>query len=244
MKDGSALQQWKSDQYALNKLYVHDFKNPLSVVMANLSYFEAILDPADEDARAALDDSMMALHQLLHMYENFLRISQMEAGDMPPRSAVSVAQLVQAALERLQRVNAWPDAEILLCGDVPDATCEWPIDCVRVALDNMLFTALQHARSPKKVHFSVAIDDAARHVVFACEDNGIPIAAAHCDVSFERTFQPQAKHLAHARYGRAMAMYAIGLAAQACGGTARAETSARQWPRIALVLPLSLPSSP
>ena len=60
-------------------------------------------------------------------------------------------------------------------------------------------------------------------VEFVVTDTGVVIDPRFYADSFSREFQMNAKSNEHARYGRALAMYAIGLSSQVMGGDVRIE---------------------
>ncbi len=86
------------------RLYVHDFKNPLSAISANLSWLEAVID--DGELRSAVTDSALAVKQLLHMYNNLLQLARIEAGESSPAEAVSLDDFVRGGGGRLPRPAA------------------------------------------------------------------------------------------------------------------------------------------
>jgi len=216
MSDSASVTEWIAQQGAINKLYAHDFKNPISAISANISYLEAVLNDVDEDVRSAIDDSAVAMRMLLHMVENFLQISRLEAGEQSPRAAVPLDRLLNDAVTRCRRLNPVNEPTVTLEGPVPDVSCEWPTVTINLALDNMILTALHHTSASGSVRLRAAVTST--EAIITCSDDGYPVAAEFVDKAFDREFQAQAKSLSNARYGRAMAMYAVGLCAKALGG--------------------------
>ena len=92
-------------QSAINKLYVHDFKNPISAISANLSYLEAVIE--DEAALEAISDSNLAMKSLLHMFDNFLNISRIEAGELISPEENPLCEFIESSVERCRGYFAY-----------------------------------------------------------------------------------------------------------------------------------------
>ncbi|MBN2528125.1 MAG: HAMP domain-containing histidine kinase [Deltaproteobacteria bacterium] len=228
------LEKWIHAQTAISKLYVHDFKNPVSAISANLSYLEAVLDNVDEDVVCAVQDSSVALKMLLHMLDNFLNISRLESNEQIEAVPAPLERFVEDSLSRIRKMFTSPEPMLVLSGKIPSQMCNWPIVYARLAVENLILQALHNTPASGKVVLSIRLAD--EMVIFDVADNGVQIAPEFYDISFQREFQTVAKSKEHARYGRALAMYAVGLSAKALGGDVRVEKAAEQQ-RIVLRIP-------
>jgi two-component system, OmpR family, sensor histidine kinase BaeS len=215
------LQKWIDEQTGLTKLYVHDFKNPVSAISANLSYLEAVLPDAEEDVLGAVQDSSVAMRMLLHMLDNFLQISRLESRELSESVPVPLDRFMDETISRLRKMFTSPEPRLTVQGKVPEKMCSWPAAYARLAVENLLLQALHNTPASGSVAYHVALEDGM--VVFTVTDTGVAIAPEYYDVTFTRDFQHVAKSNEHARYGRAMAMYAVGLAAEVLGGSVRVE---------------------
>jgi signal transduction histidine kinase len=215
------LQKWIEEQTGLTKLYVHDFKNPVSAISANLSYLEAVLTDAEEDVLGAVQDSSVAMRMLLHMLDNFLNISRLESRESVESVPVPLRRFMDETMNRIRRMFTSPEPKLTVQEQVPDEMCSWPATYVRIAVENLLLQSLHNTPASGAVAYRVALDN--DMVVFTVTDTGVTIAPEYYDVTFTREFQHVAKSNEHARYGRAMAMYAVGLAAEVLGGSVKVE---------------------
>ena len=231
------LEKWIHTQTALSKLYVHDLKNPVSAISANLSYLEAVLDDVDEDVICAVQDSSIALKMLLHMLDNYLNISRLEAHERIESVPVPLERFVSDALIKIRRMFTSPEPMLVLGGDMPSDTCNWPVAYARLAVENLILQALHNTPASGKVVLTIRIVD--EMVEFMVSDTGVQIAPEFYDKAFLRDFQAEAKSHEHARYGRALAMYAVGLSARGLGGDVRVEKVNEQQ-RFVLRIPLEV----
>ena len=218
---GNDLEKWMKMQTSLAKLYVHDFKNPVSAISANLSYLEAVLHEAEEDVIGAVQDSTVALKMLLHMLDNYLNISRLEAREPIESVPVPLDRFIDEVLNKLRKMFTSPEPMLTLSGQVPPEMCFWPIPYARIAVENLILQALHNTPASGSVTFSTRLNE--RMVEFIVADNGVKISPDFYDVSFTRDFQTIAKSNEHARYGRALAMYGIGLASETLGGSIHIE---------------------
>lgn len=211
------LKKWIDSQALLNKLYVHDFKNPVSAVAANMSYLEAVIDDADEDLKGAVTDSNVAVRMLLHMIDNFLNISRLEMGEKLEPVAVPLNKFIIESIDKCESLFAVMEPSVTMKTLIPDTMCYWPPVYAKVAFENLLLSCIHNTPSSGKVMLGVAV--VGESVVIKIEDNGVQIREDYFDKTFQREFQMVAKTDENARYGRAMAMYAVELAASYLGGS-------------------------
>ncbi len=94
------LAHWISVQCKLNRLFVHDLKNPISALSANLNYLETVPLEESEDVREALTDSVLAASMLLKLVENFDLIALLESGEQFPKSRINAADFIRSAAVR------------------------------------------------------------------------------------------------------------------------------------------------
>ncbi|MBN2717741.1 MAG: HAMP domain-containing histidine kinase [Deltaproteobacteria bacterium] len=216
------LEKWVNVQTGLAKLYVHDFKNPISAISANLSYLEAVLHEADEDVVGAVHDSTVALKMLLHMVDNYLNISRLESREPIESVPLPLDRFIEEAMNRIGKMFTSPEPLLAVTGQIPSEMCFWPVAYARLAVENLLLQALHNTPASGRVMFSVGVD--AGVVEFVVMDSGVVIDPGFYAHTFSREFQMEAKSHEHARYGRALAMYAIGLSSEVMGGSVRVES--------------------
>ena len=197
------------------RLYVHDFKNPLSAISANLSWLEAVID--DGELRSAVTDSALAVKQLLHMYNNLLQLARIEAGESSPAEAVSLDDFVRGAVAACRALQLSSTTIIETEGSLPSVHCHWPADYAGLALENLLLACAANTPGDGRVTVRAAVDGGT--AVITVRDTGVPIADEFVSCCFDAAFQGIAKSENRARYARAMGMYAVKAASAALGGS-------------------------
>ena len=81
----NALEDWINGNSSSVKLFTHDFRNPISAIITNLSYIKTVLEDADEDTREAIEDSIQAVNSLLAMIGNGASRVKVAASDVAAR---------------------------------------------------------------------------------------------------------------------------------------------------------------
>jgi signal transduction histidine kinase len=200
---------------AVARLYIHDFKNPLSAISANLSWLEAVID--DGELRSAVTDSALAVKQLLHMYNNFLQLARIEAAEMSPPEAVSLDDFIHRAVAACRALHLGSPTTIEAEGPLPSVDCHWPPDYAGLALENLLLACAANTPGEGRVTVRGAVDGGT--AVITVRDTGVPIADEFVSCCFDAAFQSTAKSENRARYARAMGMTAVKAAAAALGGS-------------------------
>jgi len=114
--------------------------------------------------------------------------------------------------------------------------CYWPIAYAKLAVENLVLSSLYNTPSKGKVTLKVRVED--KTAVFITEDNGVVINPEYFKQSFDKDFQIIAKSDDHARYGRALAMYAVQSSAKYMGGSVTVLESDKDISRFELRLPL------
>lgn len=235
------LKKWIDVQTGLSKLYVHDFKNPISAIAANLSYLEAVLEDVDEDVRGAVADSSLAVRMLLHMLDNFLTISRLESRELLESSPVPLDRFMDESLQKIRQMFTTQEPLLVMSTPAPVEMCFWPMSYARLAVDNLILQSMYNTSASGKVQVGAAVDG--RMITVTVTDNGVAIAPEFAPRSFDRDFQMDAKSNEHARYGRALAMYAVGLAAKELGGSIKTERI-NQYQTFELRLPMEIELNP
>ncbi|MBN2804307.1 MAG: HAMP domain-containing histidine kinase [Deltaproteobacteria bacterium] len=227
--------KWITQQSDITKMYVHDFKNPASAISANLSFLEAVVE--DEDALEAITDSAIAIKSMMRMFDNFLNISKLESGESCPLEKVDVTDFINASVNNVRKMYAMMEPALEVNLNFTDVQASWPVSYAAMAIENLCLVSLQNTSSSGIVELGASIHNNNIHITI--RDNGIPIASEYLEKSFDRTFQTVAKTDKHARYGRAMAMYAIKLVAQYMNGSVKALPSEKNTQTIVLILPVN-----
>ncbi len=217
-KPDSALKDWIAGHSNSVKMFTHDFRNPISAIITNLSYMKTVLRDADEDTREAIEDSVQAANSLIALIGNFTQIGRLEAGEHSDLGSVKLDEFVANSVERCRRLLSASSPPIEIEDGIVPHICEWEIPYAELALDNLIITACRYSPTGGIVKVSAGVEG--NNVVFVVRDQGAPIAKEHRDHIFTKSHQSQSKSDPGSRYGRALGLYAVGLAANFLRGHA------------------------
>ena len=113
-----ALEKWRLTQCQLSRLFVHDLKNPISALAANLNFLETTHLEESEDIRGAVTDSILAANMLVRLADNFDMIALLECGEDTPYSHINMADFVRSAVRRNTNIAASGGIELITFGDL------------------------------------------------------------------------------------------------------------------------------
>lgn len=217
-KPDSALKDWIADYSNSVKMFAHDFRNPISAIITNLSYVKSVLQDADNDTLEAVEDSVQATNSLLAMIGNFMQIGRLEAGEHLDLGFVKLDEFVARSVERCRLLFSASSPLIEIEDGIVPHVCEWEIPYAELALDNLIITASRYSPTGGTVKVNAGVEG--NNVLFVVRDQGAPITKEHQDHIFTKSHQSQSKSDVGSRYGRALGLYAVGLAANFLRGRA------------------------
>lgn len=205
----------------LTHMVVHDFRNPLSVVLVSADLIdeacrEAGLDKASDLAR----DVVMAAMRLRGFCDDLLDVARLEGGATAPRPGVirldDVARQVAHAVKRLADAH-----KVAVRLDVPErlqarADREW----IYRVLQNLVDNALKHA--PPGTDVTIRARESGKHATVEVVDQG-PGIPEH---QRERVFEKFAQLPGQPRRGSGLGLTFCRLAVEAHGGTIEARNAA------------------
>jgi len=210
------LTLWRLTQCKLNRLFVHDLKNPISALSANLNFLESVPLEETEDVRGALTDSILAANMLLKLVENFDLIALLESDETFPLSHVNMADFIRAAVNRNKALSASAGVRLVIREPLPTVAQTWQNRYAELVVDNLIMSAVRH--SPHGADVVVSLEENGDELVIGITDQGQPIAAEYRGGLFSRESQVEAKKNPGCRYGRGLGLYAVGLGAEVLGG--------------------------
>ncbi|GAC1535705.1 MAG: hypothetical protein NVS2B9_01110 [Myxococcales bacterium] len=204
----------------LSALLVHDLKNPLAAVLANLDFLG--IDPgapADPEAVASARESVKRLER---MVGGLLDIARIEDGVVPLKLArtdlrvlVATALQGEAPLAHKKRVHLEQEG-----GDAPVLAHADP-DIVRRALDNLIDNALRYSPEGSSIEVWAEQGPRAGKVSLCVRDHGPGIA----DSLRERIFEKYGQGGSGPRRGNyGLGLTFVRLAGEAHGGSASVES--------------------
>jgi signal transduction histidine kinase len=230
-----SLTQWRLIQSKLNKLFVHDLKNPISALSANLSFLETALARESEEVRGAVSDSILAADMLLRFAENLNTISMLEAGEECNQNEMSLKTFILVTTDRNKKFAESAGVRLQLEEPLADASLVCQLRYAELALENLILSAIRHSPQGGEVAVSTVVtgDEA---VISIC-DLGRPVSEENAEKLFTREAQSEAKKHTGSRYGRGIGLYAADLAAKALKGKLTVGTR-NGMTEFALVFPL------
>lgn len=198
-------------------LLVHDLRNPVATIGANLSYVSEVgSGTLDTDAQEALNDSTSALQGLTSGLDNMAFLSRWVA------SEPAAAALEGSVVDALRSVAARERPSVLTLAIGEGVARARGAQTLPRLLEILLANAEQHAAG-KPV--TLRAQRTGEEVVVEVEDAGRAIAPELREIAFTAAGQLKLKERSDGRYGRSLGLFAAGLLAQAMG--ARLEAAGR-----------------
>ncbi len=218
-----ALEKWRAVQCKLSRLFVHDLKNPISALSANLNFLESSRLEDTEDTREAITDSILAAQMLLKLADNFDMIALLESGETCQVAHISTGDFLRAAVRRNLGIAQSAGIRIIVQEPLPNIEQYWPNRYAELVIDNLIMSAIRHSPHSGDVFISMSAND--DEISISIRDQGMPVVTEYKDGLFTRESQVRAKKSPGCRYGRGLGLYAVGLALDVLG--ARVEIGER-----------------
>jgi signal transduction histidine kinase len=211
------LQNWRQVQSKLNKLFVHDLKNPISALSANLSFLDTALVGEAEEVKGAVSDSILAAEMLLRFAENLNLIAMLESDEKCGLSQIALDAFIQVAVKHNKKFAESAGVRLEIDGTIPAEMLMCQYRYAEVALENLILCAIRH--SPQGGEVTVSTRTTKDTITIAICDHGRPVSKENIKTLFTRQTQSEAKKHPGNRYGRGIGLYAIGLAIEALQGS-------------------------
>jgi photoactive yellow protein len=221
----------------LGELLVHDMKNPLAVLHANLSLLRA---KAKGDERVELlDMALEAGRRLDRMVLNLLDITRLESPAFPlRRERIDARALVETVVRDVGPLGR--ERAVALAPEVPDhpVAAVLDADVVRRALDNLVENAVRFARRFVRVRVAAEAD----RVRFDVADDGPGIAPELRERIFDKYADASGATTFATRHNRGLGLTFVRLAARAHAGDVEVESEPGKGTSFVLTLPTEPPA--
>lgn len=166
------LQDLEQLRDSLTHMLAHDMRSPLLVIGLAFEFLAPLVEKADEDTVAAVQDAQAGLAMVLEMIAQMLDVSRMEAGALKLTTVRGdVAETVRQAVEA-QRLLAGRRRVSVATGEVIVAECDH--DLVRRVVGNLVGNAFKFTAAEGEVRVGVRTAD--RVIRIEVTDNGRGIA--------------------------------------------------------------------
>jgi K+-sensing histidine kinase KdpD len=162
----------------------HDLKTPLAAILGSATALQTLAEQGDPRARAELAAAIRdQAERLASDIENVLDLTRIRAGGIAPRlELVELADIVDAALRRKQRLLAAHPVEVALPPDLPMLRLD--LFLMEHALANLIDNAAKHARPGSPLRISAAVQNGGVALDVTDRGEGIP------EAELERIFEP------------------------------------------------------
>ncbi|MCU1279223.1 MAG: His Kinase (phospho-acceptor) protein [bacterium] len=199
------------------ELIVHDLKNPLAVVMANLDF--VLADPIEDGHREALDDARRGGQRALRLLANLLDLTKLEGGRMVLRqNALPLQALVAPLVESRTRFLA--HRGIALEATLGDDRVFVDDELIRRVVENILDNAARYTPAGGRIALFTVAGASAASVELCIGNSGVAIPeAAHARI-FDKFGQAEGAQ----RTNLGLGLYFCRLVAEAHGGRIRIES--------------------
>jgi signal transduction histidine kinase len=219
VSDGDATANPNAAMGRLLALVVHDLRNPVATLSANVSFVREVGASTDPDVLEALDDVELALAELMRGLDQLAWVGRwlaaqpaMEGGEGDVRPPV------RSGVQRATAPSSDSRVDLLLPSE--------PLN-VRVGggalsrlVELLVRNALAHA---KKEKVRVEARDGGDHAILEVMDDGVAIGVDLREAAFTMEGQQILKGRVDGRYSRAVGLLASRALADALGATLEAD---------------------
>ena len=221
IQDISAQRSTERMKETLTSLLVHDFKNPLAVILSNLAF---VRDDPELNSRGALvkslNDAEQSAQRLQGMVVGLLDITRLECGEMPlQRTRVDLRDLVRQTVEQTSVLGRGRNVKI--AAEVTARTVEAEVDAglVQRAMNNLVENAFRYSPRGGAVRVRASLSESGTEAFLEVADDGPGIPATIRHAIFEKYVQ--VRHSTEDRsHNRGLGLTFVRLAARAHGGEA------------------------
>jgi two-component system, sensor histidine kinase and response regulator len=224
------LQRFRDE---MAELIVHDLKNPMSVIMANLEY--VLDDPraaSIADLHDALDDARRGGQRALRLLANLLDLSRLESNRLVlTRTWVTVDRLVQPIVD--QRARHFAARDLHLDVDLSQERVSVDVDLITRALENILDNTLRYTPIGGRVGVSARRRDAM--IDLRLGNSGPPVPVSERERIFDKFGQAGGAQ----RTNLGLGLYLSRMVVEAHGGQLRVDEA----PGFPTVFQFSFPAS-
>lgn len=209
-----ALLQAQRQKEELSALVVHDLKNPLTVILANVQFLKDA--NLNEDERDAMCDVCTSAESMHRMILNLLDISRSEDGTLVPKLAeVDLVALVVEVCGLARRRSE--ERSLTLTHEVAVRKVRADKDMLQRLIENLLDNGIKYAPVGGSIQIRVQpADDGC--VEIRINDEGLGVPEEYRQRIFEKYVQIDRDVGAHARSSRGLGLAFCRLAAEAHGG--------------------------
>jgi signal transduction histidine kinase len=230
-----ALLETDAKKDELAAILVHDLRNPLAGLLANLKLLE--FEALTPDMKESVDGATAAADRIKTLIDDLLEVRGLEAGVLTAvRMRTAVRPLVEAVVRELAPV-ATAQGLSLAADPVDDLTVDLDADLVRRALANLVVNALRYAPDGDTVRVGATAD--ATTLTCTVRDRSTGLPASEASLLFGRFGAIELRRRG-ARHDIGLGLHLARLVAEAHGGHPLLAVDA-EGTTLGIVLPRSQP---
>jgi len=223
----------------LTSMIVHDLRNPLTAITANLDLIaKALNNPALADAPPRfLANARAAGRRMTGMIDDLLNVSQFEAGGLRPAAAPLDLPALLAEKEPAYRSQAERDQKTITIHAAPELpAARGEAGLIGRVIDNLVNNALKYTEPGGHVEIAVERED--RALVVRVRDDGQGIPPEYHARIFEKFVQVTDAAGEPLRKGTGLGLAFCRLAVEAHGGKIWVESAPGEGSTFFFTLPL------
>ncbi len=234
LEDLQRLHDLKDD---LSALLVHDLRNPLAGLLANLHLLAD--EPLTPDAQESVDAALLATTRLSEMVDDLLQVRMLEDGALQVRLeplrvgdvvADAVRTMAGAARERRMGIDQDLSEPISVHGEAT---------LLRRAIENLLANSIRHATPGHAI--CVCVRRQGDHAEISVQDSGPGIPPEQRPLLFSKYGTSELRRTGR-RSGHGLGLYLVSLVMRAHAGSAHVDDTFDLGTRVILRLPLGDPA--
>jgi two-component system sensor histidine kinase/response regulator len=229
------LQRFKDE---LSTMVVHDLRNPLAAVVANLGFLESEGSELDAYLREAIEDAAVASQRVLRLVQNLADLAHLEAQRLTlARSTLALAPLLEGVLAQHQMAMRSKQLEVHTAVD-PRFELTADPELMPRLLESLVDNAVRHTPARGRIELSAELidgdGDARARLRVGHSGPALPLEARP---SLFEKYAQQSPLFAGTKLG--LGLYFCRLVAEAHGGRIWLEESAELPTVFALELPMT-----
>jgi len=175
-------------QRDLATFLIHDFKNPLTAIMASLQLLEGRLGrPLDPGAKGFVDDAKGAAARLFEMVNTVLDVYRLEEGAMPLCwERLEVGRLLESGAHEIEAAAMLKQIRFEILVSPASLVLDGDRELLLRALGNLLANAIRYSRRGRPLVLSAAEDPQTSRVRLSITDEAERIDPAHREHIFRK----------------------------------------------------------
>ncbi len=224
----------------LTHMIVHDLRNPLTALNANLQLIEKLIrgEARDNDPLQYVARARIASQRMMRMIDDLLNVGKFEAGELRPvRAPISLTDLLNEKVEAYRAELERDNKSLAVCltpelsGVIADA------NLLSRVIDNIISNALKYTGAGGRIEINAKRQ--ADDLVICIRDDGQGIPPEHCSRIFDKFFQVTTATGEPLRHGTGLGLTFCRIAVEAHGGKIWVESAPQQGSAFYFTLPLN-----